>query len=107
MDIDSLREDIRAQEAIIAMMETVGWTEFVKPLLDEMITDVLGGQYNGKWYGGSMEDTSGLKLEQLVSYKKALIDFDNGIQNLLERGELAHQSIKEYEELLDGQQDYS
>ena len=59
------------------MLLTVGWEEIVGPMLDKMITDVLGGKENGEWHNGSLDDKrlGEAKINNLVWYKRALTDF--------------------------------
>jgi hypothetical protein len=71
-----------------SMLEHPGWKQFVEPLLDQMIVDVIGGKENGVWL--NMPDSLKEKnmtldeIKYLLGYKTALIDFAQRVQGLVE-----------------------
>jgi hypothetical protein len=68
------------------MLNTNAWREHVGPLLDTMITDVLGGKENGRWHNGTLDDNalSEDKLRELQMYKAGLVNFHSGVMKFID-----------------------
>ena len=86
MDKESLNI-IRAAEEVKSMTKSNGWREFAKPLLDDMIRAVVGGQNGDRWVSGQFSDSNplGMNLECLAAYKQALIEFNEQVYNIIDR----------------------
>ena len=68
-------------EAVKETLESKGWKEILEPLLNKLIVDVVGGNENGRWHNGSLDDKrlGEKRLDILMAYKHALVDFSNYI----------------------------
>lgn len=79
------------------MMDTDGWKEICKPLLDKMIADVIGyRQKDGVWNSGSFGDKrlSNMKAENLLWYREALVNFNNHLMTYYSVAEGARRRLK-------------
>jgi hypothetical protein len=90
-----LLERIRAAEEVKTMVNSNGWKLFVKPLLDDMIKDVVGGQDGDRWISGQYKEdnTTGLSLSELMAYKQALIEFNEQVYGIIDDGEYAKEDF--------------
>lgn len=88
--------------AVKEMIETKGWREVIEPVLDKMITHVLGGKENGRWHNGALtvKTDKGFtipspdELTALIAYKKALTDFHEIVYSTLPQLEQAQNEYK-------------
>jgi len=64
-------------EKVRETLESRGWIEVIRPMLDKMIVDVIGGKENERWHNGSLDDQrlGEAKAKELLAYKRALTDF--------------------------------
>lgn len=87
-------EILRLTEQLKITMDTVGWKEIIKPLLDKMIKDVIGYQEeSGKWNEGSINQSS-MSSENLICYRKALIDFNNKLYQYFEQAKNSKEVLR-------------
>jgi len=93
-------EIIRAGNEVKHTLNTNGWKLFIKPLLDDMIKNVVGGQDGDRWMGGVYKDDNhtGLSLENLMAFKQALIEFNESVYNMIDRAEMAIEEEAAYNE---------
>ena len=85
---DSLEEKIAAAEQIKIMFESNAWKHYAGPLLDRMITDVIGGKENGRWLGTppklNERTIATEEFRYLLGYKASLIDFIEGLNAIID-----------------------
>ena len=94
-----LSEYIEKGRKVNEMLESDGWKEIIEPMLDKMISDVIGAKEEGRWHNGSISLSSvgTEEAKSLIAYKRALTDFHNYVYDIVETSE---QSELEYKELI-------
>ncbi len=91
---DDCEQLIVLGEKIKVTLETNGWAEILRPLLDKMIIDVLGGKENGRWHNGSLDRAHNEERKEfLLGYKAALVNFHSAIYSYLDESETAKKTI--------------
>jgi len=77
---------IDAGEQVRQMTDTDGWKLHIEPLLNKMITDVMGGLENGRWHNGSLDavELGEEKAKELIAYKRALTDLHKYIYQYID-----------------------
>lgn len=91
-------EHIKNAQQLQITMETVGWQQIVKPLLDKMIADVVGyRKKNGVWDSGIYGDKriSNAKADNLLWYRQALIDLNNHIYSYFSIADSARKRLRQ------------
>jgi len=93
---DECEKLIAIGDKVKATLESQGWVEVLGPLLDKMITDVLGGKENGRWHNGSLDRAHREERKEfLLGYKAALVNFHNASFSYLEELQVAKDTIKD------------
>ena len=88
---------IRKADELALTMRTKGWKETAQNILDSMIKDSLGyKQEDGIWNHGSAK-MSDYSIQEIVAYRNALMDFNNNLMAVLQRGDLARKRRENYE----------
>ena len=103
---DSIEKRIVAGEQVSLMLESNAWKEYVGPLLDRMIVDIIGGKENGRWLSTPPKlNERTIATEEfrfLLGYKASLIDFHDGIHSIIDDADAAKgEKIKLLEEEVD------
>lgn len=106
-ELEQLNISIQKAEMLKNFIEEPVWIEVLEPLLDKMISDILGGrEEDGKWYNGSLTNVQAKNHIDLVyaqAQKSALISFKNMIYECIESAEEARKlfelELKKKEEL--------
>jgi len=93
--VDELQGIIVAGEQVKATIDTQGWKQYIEPLLDKMIRDVLGGKDGNRWDNGSFgeKNMTEFSVKELLAYKTALINFHNGVFQLVDDMESAKEEL--------------
>ena len=77
--IEQLNEIISVGDKVEELINCDTWKEYVEPILDKMIVDILGGKVNGRYVSAPQQveeskcDLPALKF--LLGYKAGLIMF--------------------------------
>ena len=81
-EVKELNEVIAAGEQVDDLLKSHAWCEYIEPLLEKMITDIIGGKIDGKWVQAPIDESSADlgKLKYYLGYKSALIDFAKRIE---------------------------
>ena len=81
-------------------METQGWKTVIQPLIDKMITDSMGCKKDGLWSEGALADCNkaGIEVEKVIWYRKALIEFNNSIHQVLLNAEKIRKNAQKQKE---------
>ena len=99
---DSLEKKITAAEQIGIMLESNAWKEYVGPLLDRMITDVIGGKEDGRWLGCPPKLNERTLEEKewrfLLGYKAGLIDFHEAVYGIIDEAKAAQEAEAEQDD---------
>ena len=83
---EQLNKLVVVGEQVKETLNTRGWKEYIEPLLDKMIRDVVGGKEFGRWDNGSVgeKNLSDFELKQLIAYKTALIEFHSAVYGFID-----------------------
>ncbi len=97
--LKELSQLIDIGEEVKKTLDTDGWKLILEPMLNKMITDVMGGIENGRWHNGSLDE---LKLGEeeakvLIAYKRALVDLHKYIYQYVDPLPQLHE---EYNQIL-------
>lgn len=93
---EQCKELINLGDKVKATIATNGWVEVIEPLLNKMITDVLGGMENGRWHNGSLDRSrKEERKEFLLGYKAALVNFHSAVYSYLDEAETAKETVKD------------
>ena len=67
-------------------LETRGWKEIIEPLIDMMISNVIGYKEDGRWVKGMFDnfDLSEANAQNLIWYKQALVHLHQQIYSYLD-----------------------
>lgn len=91
-----LHENIRNGEVVKRTLDSKGWKEFIGPLLDKMIIDVLGGKQKDCWTGGLVQKArKDERREYYIGYKQSLIDFHTRVRAYVDAIERSQDGLKE------------
>jgi len=99
-----MNEDVFEQQRIIVAGEevqntlnTLGWKDYIEPLLDKMIGDVLGRKENGRWHNGALDTPlkEEVKLREMQMYKAALVNFHDAVYTMVDDVEIARSNLAE------------
>jgi len=70
-----LIQQISVCSKVAQTLETEGWKEIIEPIIDKMITDILGGKIGDTWCSGKLDRAkTEEKREFYIGAKQALID---------------------------------
>ena len=83
---EQLNKIVIAGEQVKQTLESKGWVEYIEPILDKMIRDVVGGKADGRWDNGAVgeKNQSDFDLKQLIAYKTALIEFHSSVYRFID-----------------------
>ena len=94
-DEQQLQKNISVGMEVKATLETPGWKNTIKPLLDKMVTDVLGGKVNNYWSFGCLFSKDNLgKEEFFIGYKQSLVELNNYIYKLVDQIKTCQDKLK-------------
>lgn len=86
--IEELRETIAVGDRVEQLINTPDWKMYIQPLMDKMITDVMGGKVNKRWVdapGALNESTMDIgQLKYYLGYKAGLIQFHQRIMQFID-----------------------
>jgi hypothetical protein len=79
--LQNLNGKLSACKKVVDTITTKGWSDIIQPIIDKMISDVIGSKTGEVWDAGNIkkETFNGLQTEYLLGYRQALIDFNNRI----------------------------
>ena len=105
---EQLSKIVIAGEQVKQTLDTKGWTEYIEPILDKMIRDVIGGKDDGRWDNGAVgeKNQSDFDLRQLVAYKTALIEFHSAVYRFIDDMNDAKDQLNKIEDDKKYQSDY-
>lgn len=85
------KKAVRDADELKITMKTQGWKTIIQPMIDKMITDSMGCKKDGVWSEGALADCdiAGIEVEKMIWYRKALIEFNNSLQAILQEAERA------------------
>ena len=83
--LKDLAINIDMAEKVGKTLDTDGWKDIIEPLINKMIVDVLGGQEDGRWFSGvEFTGRSEMDIDQLIAYRRALIDLHSNIYSMVD-----------------------
>jgi hypothetical protein len=94
----ALNRKLTACRSVKRVLNQKGWRTILQPLLDAMITDVLGGKRGNMYTSGAVSKPDDKSIEYYIGYKQALIDFNNRVWNYVESMQILSDQIKKLEE---------
>lgn len=93
-----LQKNISVGMEVKATLETPGWKKTIKPLLDKMISDVLGGKIENYWSLGCLFKKDNLgKEEFFIGYKQSLVELNNYVYKLADQIKTCEEKLKSIE----------
>ena len=93
-------EQITLGQRVQATLSTKGWQEVIKPLIEKMIVDVVGGKQGDTWNNGLLSRArSDEKREFYIGYKQFGIDLYNRVQAYVYNIQVAENKIKEIQDI--------
>lgn len=79
---------IQNGKLVQSTLDSKGWKQLISPMLDEMITSVIGRKHEGKWLQGHMvKSRKDEKKEFYIGYLCALQEFSNSVHNYISSSE--------------------
>jgi len=91
----NVKKDLVVCNSVKTTLETEGWKNVIKPLIDKAIIDVLGGQIDGRWVSGLIDRAKkDERREFYIGYKQALVDLDMRINNYIDQIVLKEDELK-------------
>ena len=91
-----LNEAINIGDEVKVMIESPTWQNYIEPLFDALIGDVLGRKINGRWVNGALsdEELDERSIRELEKYKQGIIAVHLAIYKLIDDADAAREEIK-------------
>lgn len=93
----ALNKKLTACRSVKRVLVQKGWRDILQPLLEAMISDVVGWKKGKIYVNGHLCKPADQHYEYYVGYKQALMDFNNRIWNYVESIETLQKQIENLE----------
>lgn len=92
---EDLHKAITISDEVRSLIETSTWQNYIEPLFDALIIDVLGGKIADRWVNGALDNKmlSESSLRELQQYKAGIVALHQAIYSLVDEGELVKREL--------------
>jgi len=94
-----VNKEISICQEVKTTVESPGWKNTIGPLLDRLITEVLGGKLGDTWVGGKLDRArKDERREFWIGYKQALIELHGRVMFHLQQLPVLEDRVKALQE---------